>query len=99
MNGDHSDVMNNETTFLNNDTSVNGGTNAANESRIPVPHGLDDQEVKEWLQSLHSVLESSGPQTPAQILHRLPAHPHVSSLDLPFHAHTPYADTTPPPLQ
>ena len=99
MNGDTSDVMNNETTLLNNGTTVNGGTNSANETRIPVPHGLDDQEVKEWLESLDSVLESSGPEVATEILERLRAHATVSGIDIPFTANTPYANTIPVRLE
>src|ERR1700741_2186986 len=99
MNGDHSDVMNNETTFLNNDTSVNGGTNAANESRIPVPHGLDDQEVKEWLESLESVLESNGPEGSTGNPERPRAHATGSGRGLPFTANTPAANTIPARLE
>src|SRR5260370_6557041 len=98
MNGAHSNVMNNETTFLNHDTSVNGGTHA-NETSIPVPHGLDDQEVKEWLESLDSVMESSGSEVAAEILERLRAHATVSGIDLPFTANTPYANTIPARLE
>src|SRR5260370_19034856 len=95
MNGDHSDVMNNETTFLNNDTSVNGGTHA-NETSIPVPHGLDDQEVKEWLESLDSLLESTRPQIAAPIPQPLPAPPTLPRIALPFTPHTPSSHTIPP---
>src|SRR5260221_265049 len=58
MNRDRSDVMNNEATLVNG-TTVNSGTTADNGTRIPVPHGLDDLEVQEWLDSLDSLLESS----------------------------------------
>src|SRR5260221_2915956 len=61
MNRDRSDVMNNEATLVNG-TTVNSGATADNGTRIPVPHGLDDLEVQEWLESLDSLLESSGPE-------------------------------------
>src|SRR5258708_13093590 len=32
------------------------------------PHGIDDVEIQEWLESLDSVLESSGPEGAAEIL-------------------------------
>jgi len=48
-----------------------------------VPHGLDDLEVQEWLESLDSLLESSGPEVATEILERLRAHATVSGIDLP----------------
>ncbi|MGH9743753.1 MAG: pyruvate dehydrogenase (acetyl-transferring), homodimeric type [Candidatus Acidiferrum sp.] len=59
------------------------------------PHGLDDMEIQEWLESLDSVLESSGPEVAAEILERLRAHATVAGIDLPFSANTPYANTIP----
>jgi pyruvate dehydrogenase E1 component len=57
------------------------------------PHGLDDTEIQEWLESLDAVLESSGPEVAVEILERLRAHATVNGLDLPFTANTPYANT------
>src|SRR5258708_21473084 len=99
MSSDQSDVMNNETTAVNNGTTGNNGTTADNGTRIPVPHGLDDLEVQEWLESLDSVLESSGPEVATEILERLRAHATVSGIDLPFTANTPYANTIPNRLE
>src|SRR5271170_5338977 len=62
---------------------------------ISVPHGLEDTQIQEWLESLDSVLESSGPEVAAEILERLRAHATVSGIDLPFSANTPYANTIP----
>jgi pyruvate dehydrogenase E1 component len=62
-------------------------------------HGLDDVEVQEWLESLDSVLETSGPEVAAEILERLRAHATVEGIDLPFTANTPYANTIPVRLQ
>src|SRR5260370_16472215 len=62
-------------------------------------HGLDDVEVQEWLESLDSVLESSGPEVAAEILERLRAHATVEGIDLPFTANTPYANTIPVRLE
>src|SRR5260221_136238 len=98
MNRDRSDVMNNEATLVNG-TTVNSGTTADNGTRIPVPHGLDDLEVQEWLESLDSLLESSGPEVATEILERLRAHATGSGIDLPFTAHTPYANTIPNRLE
>ncbi len=99
MNSDQSDVMNSETTAVNNGTTGNNGTTADIGTRIPVPHGLDDLEVQEWLESLDSVLESSGPEVATEILERLRAHATVSGIDLPFTANTPYANTIPNRLE
>src|SRR5258706_11229753 len=92
MNRDRSDVMNNEATLVNG-TTVNSGATADNGTRIPVPHGLDDLEVQEWLESLDSLLETSGPQSGTETLERLRAHATASGLHLPFSTHTPYSTT------
>src|SRR5580698_794142 len=63
------------------------------------PHRMDEFEVAEWLESLDSVLESSGPEVATEILERLRAHATVSGIDLPFTANTPYANTIPARLE
>src|SRR6267378_4480572 len=63
------------------------------------PHGMEDVEIQEWLESLDAVLESSGPEVAAEILERLRAHATVNGIDLPFSANTPYANTIPVRLQ
>jgi pyruvate dehydrogenase E1 component len=63
------------------------------------PHGMEDVEIQEWLESLDSVLESSGPEVATEILERLRAHAVVSGIDLPFTANTPYTNTIPLRLQ
>ncbi|HUL33618.1 MAG TPA: pyruvate dehydrogenase (acetyl-transferring), homodimeric type [Candidatus Eisenbacteria bacterium] len=60
-----------------------------------VPRHVEDVEIQEWLESLDSVLESSGPDVAREILERLRAHATVSGIDLPFTANTPYANTIP----
>jgi pyruvate dehydrogenase E1 component len=62
-------------------------------------HALDSVEIQEWLESLDSVLESSGPEVAAEILERLRAHATVNGIDLPFTANTPYANTIPVRLE
>src|SRR5246500_1088437 len=99
MKRDRSDVMNNEATAVNSETTANDGATVDYGTQIPVPHGLDDLEVQEWLESLDSVLESSGPEVAAEILERLRAHATVSGIDLPFSANTPYANTIPARLE
>src|ERR1700733_2003004 len=61
--------------------------------------GLDDEEIQEWLESLDSVLQSSGAEVAMEILERLRAHATVAGLNLPFSANTPYANTIPVQLQ
>jgi pyruvate dehydrogenase E1 component len=63
------------------------------------PHHIEDVEIQEWLESLDSVLESSGPEVATEILERLRAHATVSGIDLPFTANTPYANTIPVRLE
>src|SRR5271168_2613994 len=69
-----------------------------NEISLPM-QGLDDVEIQEWLESLDSVLESSGRDVALEILERLRAHATVAGVDLPFSANTPYANTIPLSLQ
>src|SRR6516164_2638286 len=59
------------------------------------PRHIDDVEIQEWLESLDSVLLSSGPDVAREILERLRAHATVSGIYLPFTANTPYANTIP----
>src|SRR2546425_8988139 len=70
-----------------------------NETAVGPHHTIDDVEIQEWLESLDSVLESSGPEVAAEILERLRAHATVNGIDLPFSANTPYANTLPARLQ
>src|ERR1700674_1112529 len=62
-------------------------------------HGLDDVEVQEWLESLDSVLETSGPEVAAEISEALPPHAPANGIHLPFTANPPYANTIPPRLE
>ncbi len=63
------------------------------------PRHVEDVEIQEWLESLDSVLLSSGTDVAREILERLRAHATVSGIDLPFTANTPYANTIPARLQ
>jgi len=63
------------------------------------PHHIEDVEIQEWLESLDSVLESSGAEVASEILQRLRAHATVNGIDLPFTANTPYANTSPVRLE
>jgi pyruvate dehydrogenase E1 component len=69
-----------------------------NELSTPI-QGLDDSEIQEWLESLDSVLQSSGPDVASYILERLQAHAKVVGIDIPFTATTPYVNTIPHQLQ
>src|SRR5580698_10296893 len=60
-----------------------------------IPHNMDEFEVAEWLESLDSVLESSGPEVAVEILERLRVHAKVAGLNLPFTANTPKVNTVP----
>ncbi|MGH9735865.1 MAG: pyruvate dehydrogenase (acetyl-transferring), homodimeric type [Candidatus Acidiferrales bacterium] len=60
---------------------------------------LEDVEIREWLESLDSVLHSGGPEVAREILERLRAHAKVVGLDLPFTANTPYVNTIPASAQ
>ncbi|HWY07350.1 MAG TPA: hypothetical protein VNY24_10850, partial [Candidatus Acidoferrales bacterium] len=60
---------------------------------------IEDVEIQEWLESLDSVLDSSGPEVAREILERLRAHATVNGIDLPFTANTPYANTIPARLE
>src|SRR5271156_5479719 len=70
-----------------------------NETYPQSQHNIEDVEIQEWLESLDSVLESSGPEVAAEILERLRAHAAVAGIDLPFTANTPYANTIPARLE
>src|SRR5580693_8835673 len=69
-----------------------------NELTVPL-QGLDPSEIQEWLESLDSVLQSSGPDVASYILDRLQAHATVVGIDIPFTAKTPYVNTIPHLLQ
>src|SRR5258706_9172856 len=56
---------------------------------------MEDVEIQEWLESLDSVMESSGPEVAREILERLGAHATGNGIDLPFTANKPYANTNP----
>src|SRR5271154_2738753 len=70
------------------------------ENEISVPlQGLDPGEIQEWLESLDSVLQSSGPDVASYVLERLRTHAKVIGIDIPFTAKTPYVNTIPHHLQ
>jgi pyruvate dehydrogenase E1 component len=69
-----------------------------NELTAPL-QGLDGTEIQEWLESLDSVLQSSGPDVASYILERLRAHAKLIGIEIPFTANTPYVNTVPHQLQ
>ena len=69
-----------------------------NELTVPL-QGLDPSEIQEWLESLDSVLQSSGPDVASYILERLRAHAKVVGIEIPFTAKTPYVNTIPHSMQ
>jgi len=56
---------------------------------------LDEEEVREWLESLEYVLQSGGPDKVRELLHDLDIYAHEAGVDLPFTANTPYFNTIP----
>jgi len=96
--------MDNETyTHLDSPSEALNETHALDlhpqEAQTVGPHGLEDTQIQEWLESLDSVLESSGPEVAREILERLRAHATVSGIDLPFSANTPYTNSIPARLE
>ncbi|HEX8871209.1 MAG TPA: pyruvate dehydrogenase (acetyl-transferring), homodimeric type [Candidatus Acidoferrum sp.] len=69
------------------------------DQEILTPRHVEDVEIQEWLESLDSVLQTSGTDVAREILERLRAHATVSGIDLPFSANTPYANTIPARLE
>ncbi|MBZ5540532.1 MAG: pyruvate dehydrogenase (acetyl-transferring), homodimeric type [Acidobacteriia bacterium] len=67
-----------------------------NDSATKHPLSPDDVEIREWLESLDSVLKASGPEVARQILERLRTHAHLAGVEIPFTARTAYANTIPP---
>jgi pyruvate dehydrogenase E1 component len=53
----------------------------------------DEQEVREWLESLDSVVHGGGVQTASRILSQLRTHAQVTGIRVPFTANTPYVNT------
>ena len=57
--------------------------------------GWDAEEMQEWQESLDSVVADGGPAKAAEILSRLQERAHLTGLDVPFTANTPYVNTIP----
>jgi len=70
------------------------GVNGAVEA-VPVAGDVDALETREWLDSLESVLQTSGPERAAYLLTQLDNKAARGGVDLPFTANTPYLNTIP----
>src|SRR5277367_6691902 len=82
------------------DAPLSKRNDEAMENELTAPlHGLDGDEIQEWLESLDSVLQSSGPDVATYILERLRAHAKLIGIEIPFTANTPYVNTIPHQLQ
>lgn len=57
--------------------------------------GLDEVELREWLESLEYVLQEGGPEKVKELLHELDSYAHEAGVKLPFSANTPYVNTIP----
>lgn len=56
---------------------------------------IDDEELKEWLESLEYVLQSGGPEKVKELLHNLDIYAHEKGVEIPFTANTPHINTIP----
>src|SRR6516164_2737125 len=65
---------------MDGETAVRSEAPRAEEPAAAEQHGLDDTQIQEWLESLDSVLESSGPELATEILERLRAHAKVAGI-------------------
>ncbi|MCF8261777.1 MAG: pyruvate dehydrogenase (acetyl-transferring), homodimeric type [Melioribacteraceae bacterium] len=58
-------------------------------------HGIDEVELREWLESLEYVLQEGGPEKVKELLHDLDTYAHEAGVELPFTANTPYINSIP----
>jgi len=56
---------------------------------------FDEEELKEWLESLEYVLQSGGPEKVKELLHNLDVYAHEKGVEIPFTANTPHINTIP----
>ena len=64
-----------------------------------VRNDIDSVETREWLDSLDSVLQTSGIDRVEYLLTQLRLKAHTSGVNIPFTANTPYINTIPPGKQ
>ncbi|RMH55503.1 MAG: pyruvate dehydrogenase (acetyl-transferring), homodimeric type [Candidatus Hydrogenedentota bacterium] len=55
----------------------------------------DQEETRDWLESLDAVLQERGPDRVSRLIHDLQMHAHERGVRLPFSANTPYINTIP----
>ena len=55
----------------------------------------DDQEIREWLESLEYVRQTGGPQRVQELLRQLQIYAQKQGVEVPFTANTPYINTIP----
>jgi len=65
----------------------------------PIKPEFDDPEIRDWLDSLDSMLERDGPERVAHLLRQLQSHAHVKGVRMPFSANTPQINTLSPEVQ
>ncbi|MSR30445.1 MAG: pyruvate dehydrogenase (acetyl-transferring), homodimeric type [Gemmataceae bacterium] len=65
----------------------------------PVPKDIDSLETREWVDSLDSVLQTSGVDRAEYLLTQLRLKAQTSGVQIPFTANTPYINTIPPGRQ
>ena len=82
----------------NGNSGVNGSSSAILES-ISIPNDVDIVETREWLDSLSSVLQTSGIDRAEYLLTQLRLKAHTAGVHIPFTANTPYINTIPPGKQ
>ncbi|MCL4219355.1 MAG: pyruvate dehydrogenase (acetyl-transferring), homodimeric type, partial [Candidatus Hydrogenedentes bacterium] len=56
---------------------------------------FEEQESREWIESLNYVIEKQGPDRVIELLKRLQIRAASEGIDLPFTANTPYINTIP----
>lgn len=56
---------------------------------------FDDEEIREWLESIEYILQSGGAEKVKELLHELDTYAHEAGVELPFTANTPYINTIP----
>ncbi len=80
----------------------NGGVNGSSSAILEptsVPNDVDMVETREWLDSLSSVLQTSGIDRAEYLLTQLRLKAHTAGVHIPFTANTPYINTIPPGKQ
>ena len=69
---------------------------AANDAAAQPAADSDTQETREWIESLHSVIDAEGPERAHYLLDTLIDEARQASIDMPFSATTAYVNTIEP---